>query len=1209
MKSLIRVVVLTLALISAGHASAVFAADAWEIVTPASTSGYSFATISAMDDYVYLGTNHGVYRSINRGTSWTQINSGLGDQNVRAITIGVIFDGSNYAINSATPVFTATAGGVFKSTIGSTAWTSANVGLTDTNVKDIQFDQFLATQGIDTTVYAATPAGVFRSDDAGDNWLLVDTGMTGLSVTKIMTDFLTGNIYALTTGDEIYVSPMFSFSGGDESWTLAYSGSSIYDLSLLNPLGGVYWLATNSGILKSDENGTNLSTKNSGNASGRINVIKSDYWEMNVTYAGSQTGGVYRTLDEALSNPAWAQISTSLSDTAISDIATNPATSLVVYATGANGVYRLELSDAYADISTTPVVATDTTLPTVSISAPANNATISNTVSVTANASDNVAVVGVQFKLDGANLGAEDTSAPYSTSWNTASSTNGAHTLTAVARDAAGNTKTAATINVTVNNVVVVPDTTLPTLSAFTMPTTATSTIVAVSTLTASDNIGVTGYLITESATKPASGAAGWSATKPTTFTFAGTGARTAYAWAKDAAGNVSNVYTVRNVTITLPDTTSPTINLSAPSNNATVSGNTTISATASDNIGVAGVQFKLDGANLGAEDTTSPFSISWNTSAASNGNHTLTAVARDAAGNTATASTVSVTVNNVVVVPDTTAPSVTAFVMPANPLTLSVSVSTFTASDAVGVTGYLINESSTKPAAGVTGWTATAPTSYTFASAGAKTVYAWAKDAAGNVSNSLSQNLIITLPDTTIPTVSISAPANNATISNTVSVTANASDNVAVVGVQFKLDGANLGAEDTSAPYSTSWNTASSTNGAHTLTAIARDAAGNTQTATTVNVNVNNVVVVVPDTTAPSIPTNFSASVVSAGQINLVWTASTDAVGVTGYRVLRRNGSGSYSTIGTTAMTNYTDTTVSPLSTYTYRVAAYDAASNTSGNATSLTVTTLPTAPTGLSAAAVSTSQVNVAWTASSEAISSYELYRNGSLVGTITHPTVSYSDTGLAASTNYSYTLKSVTASGTKSVLSNSVSATTQANVSSGGGSSSGGGGGGGGSSSTRGCTDPKATNYSAKAKKDNGTCKYTVVKSPTAGSSVVVNNPSSISGYTFTTVMGLGSKGTDVTELQKIMVSLGYLNEAPTGYYGALTEQAVKRFQTAKGLEAVGSVGPQTRAYLNQITNKGTAVKTNDQIIQEKITQLLILVQELTKKLMILKAAEGR
>ena len=68
----------------------------------------------------------------------------------------------------------------------------------------------------------------------------------------------------------------------------------------------------------------------------------------------------------------------------------------------------------------------------------------------------------------------------------------------------------------------------------------------------------------------------------------------------------------------TTRDTTAPTVSLTAPADGATVSGTVTLSATATDNVGVAGVQFKLDGTNLGAEDTSSPYSVSWNTTTVS---------------------------------------------------------------------------------------------------------------------------------------------------------------------------------------------------------------------------------------------------------------------------------------------------------------------------------------------------------------------------------------------------------------------------------------------------------------------------------------------------------------------------------------------------------------------------------------------------------------
>src|SRR5437773_1227606 len=128
--------------------------------------------------------------------------------------------------------------------------------------------------------------------------------------------------------------------------------------------------------------------------------------------------------------------------------------------------------------------------------------------------------------------------------------------------------------------------------------------------------------------------------------------------------------------------------------------------ATASDTAGVVRVQLLLARVNPGVEDTTAPYSVSWNTTTASNGSHTLTAVARDAAGNRTTSAAVTVTVFN----------------------------------------------------------------------------------------------------DTTPPTVSITSPVSGATVGGTTSVTANASDNVGVVGVQFLLDGAHLGVEETSTHYSVSW-------------------------------------------------------------------------------------------------------------------------------------------------------------------------------------------------------------------------------------------------------------------------------------------------------------------------------------------------------------------------------------------------------------------
>jgi hypothetical protein len=84
------------------------------------------------------------------------------------------------------------------------------------------------------------------------------------------------------------------------------------------------------------------------------------------------------------------------------------------------------------------------------------------------------------------------------------------------------------------------------------------------------------------------------------------------------------------------------------------VSGTVTLTATASDNEGVVGVRFRVNGADVGSEDTTAPYTAAWNTTGLANGTYTITAVARDAAGNTQTSATITVTVTNA----DTTPPA-----------------------------------------------------------------------------------------------------------------------------------------------------------------------------------------------------------------------------------------------------------------------------------------------------------------------------------------------------------------------------------------------------------------------------------------------------------------------------------------------------------------------------------------------------------------------
>ncbi len=405
----------------------------------------------------------------------------------------------------------------------------------------------------------------------------------------------------------------------------------------------------------------------------------------------------------------------------------------------------------------------DAISPTVSITSPTGGA-VSGVISITANAADNVGVVGVQFKLDGGILGGEVKTPPYSVTWDTSTAASGAHTLTAVARDAAGNSTTSLAVNVTMSN-------------------------------------GV--------------------------------------------------------------DSVAPVVSITSPGNGSSVSGAIAVNANASDNVGVVGVQFKLDGALLGNEDAFGPYTVAWNTATASNGSHTLTAVARDAAGNSTTSAAVTVTVSNGSA--DTT-PPVVSITSPPNGTTLSglttVSANATDNVDVVGVQFKLdgANLGSEQIFPFVLVWdTATAPN-------GTHLLTAVARDAAGNstTSKTVTVTLVNLSSDVTPPTVSITAPANGVTVFGLTTVTAAAADDVGVVGVQFKLDGAIIAGEVPAAPYSIVWNTTSASNGQHMLTAVARDAVGHVTTSAAVTIMISNV----GPTTTFNIPANGGISFVTAADM-----------------------------------------------------------------------------------------------------------------------------------------------------------------------------------------------------------------------------------------------------------------------------------------------------------------------------------------------------
>jgi chitodextrinase len=274
------------------------------------------------------------------------------------------------------------------------------------------------------------------------------------------------------------------------------------------------------------------------------------------------------------------------------------------------------------------------------------------------------------------------------------------------------------------------------------------------------------------------------------------------------------------------------------------------------------------------------------------------------------------------------------------------------------------------------------------------------------------------TVVDTSAPSTptGLTAATRNVT-SIALSWTA-ATDNVGVTSYKIFRNGTQVGSSG-----STSFtDTGLAPNTSYSYTITANDAAGNASSqSTTLNTST------VPDTTAPNPPTGLTAPTKTMTSIDLSWTAPTDNVGVTGYKIFRGG-----TQIGTSANATFSDTGLTPNTQYSYTVAATDAATNTSAQSSALVVSTLPdtlapSVPTSLNSPSQTNTTLNLAWTGSTDnvAVTVYKIFRNGTQIGT--SATTNYADsTGLVAGTSYSYTVAAADAAGNTSAQSTALSLT---------------------------------------------------------------------------------------------------------------------------------------------------------------------------------------
>jgi fibronectin type 3 domain-containing protein len=300
--------------------------------------------------------------------------------------------------------------------------------------------------------------------------------------------------------------------------------------------------------------------------------------------------------------------------------------------------------------------------------------------------------------------------------------------------------------------------------------------------------------------------------------------------------------------------------------------------------------------------------------------------------------------------------------------------------------------------------------------------------------------------------------------------------------------------------------------------------------------------------------PTSLATTSVATGSIGLSWVSST---GATLFNIYRDITSSVNTLLTTSTDLTYTDSSVSAGTTYYYKVSAVNG-SGEGATTSALTQKTLSSAPTSLSAYAVSLNQINLEW-ASSTGATSFNIYK-GPSASSLTYLTntsnLVYSNTGLGINTTYYYEVSAVNESGEGATSTDAHAVTF----------SGGGGGGGGGSQGSE----------NKKSEADKKTIATLTARIQALMKMIQLlqqqqginqnTNPGLAIGSLIKNV-NPGEKGDAVILIQTKLKTLGFYDYPEiTGYFGAVTRNAVIKFQQSKGIQTTGIVGPLTRAALD-------------------------------------------
>jgi chitodextrinase len=496
--------------------------------------------------------------------------------------------------------------------------------------------------------------------------------------------------------------------------------------------------------------------------------------------------------------------------------------------------------------------------PTVSLTSPAPGSTVSDVVTLTANATDDTQVGEVSFRVDGVQIGDSDTTSPYSISWDSRTVSNDQHTITAVARDISNNTTTSTPVTVTVDNSQAPPPPGL--VAAYSFDEGAGTTV------TDRSGHGNNGTLsnVAWSPSGVFGSAASFNGTAnsfisvPDSTSLDLTNGMTLEAWVKPSSLDGWNTVLFKEGTGWYSYALYANTGNNRPSGNVSALSDADLRGTAQLPLNTwTHLAATYDGTVLalyvnGVQEATllTPGPITTSNGQLRIGSNSIWGEPFDGLidevrvyNQPLNAAQLRTDMNSSISVPDTEPPSAPGTLTATGGLGF-VQLSWGSATDNVGIANYNVYRSTTPNFTPSVANRIAQPVGTTYRDTGLATgTYYYkviAQDAAGNVGPVSNQASATPTGDSTPPNVAITAPPAGP-VSGTVNVSASASDNGSVEGVQFKIDGSNLGTEDTTAPYSISWDTLATTKGNHTLTAVARDGAGNTSTSAPVAVNVSN--------------------------------------------------------------------------------------------------------------------------------------------------------------------------------------------------------------------------------------------------------------------------------------------------------------------------------------------------------------------------------